>query len=344
MERTDETWRHELESPPQGLARWPLRGIDERGHNTIMKAIAIVAAAVLGSTCLAQYEDYFPDVPSNHWVYETLLKLHRENIIDSPLSLMFRGGRPPSRMDIANWTVHASSVMLERLESAEADTTQSTSRSKAIFLHLLAKETDNLAKMVFLFEPELKIRHIDAAALRRDMRSFPKRIERVAGVKLGDDPDGRDVPPADFANTPKNRWVYAALDSMLNHGILMGYRFPFPGQRRDDRHTKANESREVIAGAMIKTYEKLVGIYRSQHESMSTDFVKLKEAGDDLARIRRAINELSSNLKVLAGFDDSVSDLIRMTYIFADDIRKQDVDPEKMIRELKEILHGSPMQ
>ncbi|MDQ2986579.1 MAG: hypothetical protein M3R13_07640 [Armatimonadota bacterium] len=153
-----------------------------------MRAIAIVTAAFLSFAAYAQYEQ-FVDLPETHWVYETLAKLSQENVI--PHRPIFRTGRPEDRMELATWTLHACSAMLWRLERAEHAYERSSdginhAKEDAAFLRKLAKETDNLAKMAFLFEPELKKRHIDAMALRREMLSFPKRIERIADLKTGE--------------------------------------------------------------------------------------------------------------------------------------------------------------
>jgi hypothetical protein len=149
-----------------------------------MKALAMIVACLLSSVCLAQRDDYFPDVPSNHWVFEALVNLHKAGVISTPLSLVFRGGRPPTRMEVADWTVHASSAMLSRLEAAEqahqvGDDGIGGARAQAAFLDKHSEETDSLARMAFLFEPELKRRFVDAKALRQELLTFPKRLKDI---------------------------------------------------------------------------------------------------------------------------------------------------------------------
>src|SRR5688572_3575731 len=166
-------------------------------YNPSMKAVALVFAFVLSLQARAQY-DPFPDTPENHWVYKTLYKLQSEKIVDIGLGLFFRGGRPSDRMELAQYTVFACNAMIYKLERAEHDSTSTTARSSAVTLHMLSKETNDLAKMVALFAPEIKKRRVDADGLRREMLSFPKRIERIAGVPLGDDPDSRVVAPTEL--------------------------------------------------------------------------------------------------------------------------------------------------
>ena len=141
----------------------------------------MIVACLFSSVCPAQLDDYFPDVPSNHWVYQTLHRLHEEGVVSSRLSTGFYTGPPLRRMDVANWTLHFSSALLSRLEIAEraGNATMSGAGAQAAFLGKLAKEIDNLAKMVFVFEPELKRRFVDAMALRRELLTFPKRLGQV---------------------------------------------------------------------------------------------------------------------------------------------------------------------
>ena len=68
---------------------------------------------------------------------------------------------------------------MNRLEDAERQNEWTNSTGgQAAFLVKLAKETDNLARMAYLFEPELKRRFIDAKALRRELLTFPKRLKK----------------------------------------------------------------------------------------------------------------------------------------------------------------------
>jgi len=280
-----------------------------------MKTIAIVTAAFLSSAGSAQYGDLFPDVPSNHWVYETLLTLHRENVIVSPLATFFRGGRPPSRMDIANWAVHTSSAMLSRLESAELERTKGdyglrAARAQAAALGKLAKETDNLAKMAFLFEPELKKRHIDAMALRRDMLSFPRRIERIAAPTPVPAQHATTVQRADlyrqFPNIPENYWAFQTLLNLRQSDIVVlpdeFFRYP--------RHTAIEFARAAFEACAEFRYR----------------LARLISPGSTDATYKQ--------MKVL---HNDIGNLVKMTAEFAEELKWMLVDPLALKKEMESL-------
>jgi hypothetical protein len=256
-------------------------------------------------------------VPENHWVYETLLTLHRENVIVSPLATFFRGGRPSSRMDIANWAVHATSAMLSRLEGAELEVTKGENgirdaKAQASALGKLAKETDNLAKMAFLFEPELKRRHIDAMALRRDMLSFPKRLERIAAQTPIPAPFVATVQRTDlyrqFPNIPENHWAHQTLLNLRESNII----HLEDGFSRYPRHTAIEFARATFEACTEFRYR--------------------------LARLLSPGSTDDATYKQMKVLHKDIANLVRMTDEFAPELKWMHVDPVPLKKEMESLL------
>jgi hypothetical protein len=151
-----------------------------------MKLFTLVFTAAIAPACLAQYEA-FPDVPENHWVYQTLAKFEQAGIVRTQIGI-FRTGPPFNCMQIARMSFDASAALLDLIEKAEwtkvlkATAWRGEVDEVAFRLQALEKETASLAAIVTAFVKELKLRRIDAKQLNADLLAFPKRIKKLLDV------------------------------------------------------------------------------------------------------------------------------------------------------------------
>lgn len=155
-------------------------------HNRSMKLLALVFATAVAPMCLAQYEA-FPDVPENHWVYQTLYKIEQAGIVKFQYGVI-RNGRPADCMEIALMAFDAYDGLLTLIEKAEwtkgrkATSWRGEVDEIAFRLQALEKETASLAAIVTAFEKELKLRRVDAKQLNADLLGIPKRIKQLLDV------------------------------------------------------------------------------------------------------------------------------------------------------------------
>jgi len=193
-----------------------------------MKIPALLFAASIAPACLAQYEA-FPDVPENHWVYQTLVKFEQAGIVRTQIGI-FRTGRPFNCMQIAKMAFDTSAALLDLIEKAEwtkerkATAWRGEVDEVAFRLQALEKETASLAAIVTAFEKELKLRRVDAKQLNVDLLAFPKRIkgllaptQRPAAFDL---PEQNSALLEQFPDIPENHWVYKTLLNLRQSNII----------------------------------------------------------------------------------------------------------------------------
>jgi hypothetical protein len=70
---------------------------------SLVSTISIGFTLLSGPKAVAQ-TDYFPDIPVNHWAYDTLAVARRLDLL--PEIHLFLTGRPFSKYEIANFNVH----------------------------------------------------------------------------------------------------------------------------------------------------------------------------------------------------------------------------------------------
>lgn len=146
-----------------------------------MKSITILAAAVLGSTCHAQYEK-FPDVPENHWVFQALLHIKMRGLLTDLPDGFFR--RPPSRREFAPVITRATDDLEREIASLEKELNCLDSDLCELYVESVGYSVNYpeilaLLKISEEFAPELAKLKVDVPKLKQRLAHHVSRNDQL---------------------------------------------------------------------------------------------------------------------------------------------------------------------
>lgn len=163
-------------------------------------ALSAALATFIVAPVFAQ--DMFPDTPENHWAYEALENLKRENILVGYPDGLYRGGRPASRYEMAVAIYNAfrrlkgiTDGLEEKIRALEEQIGQGgggeTGGLRELRDQLGALRNDvnsmrgwgddiaNLKRLADTFEKEIASLGVDVESMKKDLASIEERVSRL---------------------------------------------------------------------------------------------------------------------------------------------------------------------
>jgi hypothetical protein len=235
----------------------------------------IVAVVAISS---AHAQERFPDVPENHWVFETLMNFKRSLVPAIP-SEVFRGTQ--TRRDVALAIIQVydrlqkisdriyikDTVGLERRELQRL-------RDEAQVLSAHREDVSKLADMVDLFASELTSMGWDPQQLKRGIwailtknSEMRMRLESAETLDL-----------AQFSDVPHGHWVYEAVYKGRNNEHFFGY-----------------PSDLFRGGSSLNRYE-MAGVVNAFYQHSREQMIRILEQFDWIRRVPDVTRRVSATV------------------------------------------------
>jgi len=198
----------------------------------------LVLAVLLPAAGLAQ--DKFPDVPKNHWVFETMAKMKKDGLLVGYPEGLSSHPQSPGRYVLAVMT-HACFTELRLLgqelqktakapgvmaKGPEADKAYKDAGDDARRLRAIAsRDEPSLAKLIKEFKPELDKLGADGDKVSRELSEVCNEIRHTQVSK-----PASAVASDSFLDVPDNHWVFEAMLRLTKDGLMVGYPVGFVGR------------------------------------------------------------------------------------------------------------------